>query len=215
MKFDFKVNLWTILVIGIIVFGAFKWKSLKNEIDKWTNNYEIALEGKEQMAVWVSSLDSALVATKRSYEMTNKELKDALKSDSIQRELVKKYKAAAAVVKIEWKFHPQDTVFLPIPNDTSVHVTHECFEVDLSASNGLLSLANLTVDNRQDIILGQRKSGLWKTEQAIDIRNTNPCIRTTGITSYTVVVKKHWYEKWWITLPAGFATGYVAGTLNR
>lgn len=216
VNFDLKINVLTVAAVIVAVFMFFSVLSSKDDAEVWENNYNVL--NTEHME-FISKHDSAIIYKDNIIELTRNELKNAVKSDSIQRELVKKYKKEAAVVKIEWRFHPKDTVFVDVPisidNDTTAHIVHECYEIDLSVKNGGISLANLVVDNRQDMVLGARKKSLWATEQAFDIRNTNPCIKTLNVTTYKVTIKEKWHEKWFITIPVGFGTGYLFGRANR
>lgn len=215
MNIDFKVNLWTLLLLGLMAILFFTRLGMKNEAEKWLNNYNVL---KGEHTELVSEHDSMIIHKNGIIELTKKELRDALESDSIQRELVEEYKAAAAAVKVETVFKT-DTLYIEVPikvdNDTSIKFSNKCLSLDLSVFNGGLSLDNILIENRQDILLGERKTSMWKTEQAIMVRNTNPCIETTNVTTYMVSVEKKWHEKWWITVPASFGAGFIAGSINK
>jgi len=215
VNFDLKINIWTIIMAIIAVFMFFNILSIKEDVKIWENNYH-ALN--TEHIEFISKYDSMIIYKDNLIQLTRNELKTALESDSIQKELTKKYKAAAAVVKIETVIKI-DSILVPFPvyidKDTTINIINKCLSLNISATNGLLALSNLTIENRQDIVLGKRKVSLWKTEQAFDIRNTNPCMITTGVTAYTVVVPRKWYEKWFITAPVSFATGYIIGGLTQ
>lgn len=219
-KTTFTINVSTILitVLAFLMFFAALYNigNKNDEISRWKDNYNTE---HSRYQTYESAVDNLIITKNNIIQLKERELRDALMSDSIQRELVKKYRRASAAVKVEWKFHPKDTVEIEVPvyidKDTVIDLWHDCFEVDIEIKNGKLSMYDLYIENRLDMVLGERKKGLWKTEQAFDIRNTNPCITTTGVTSYVVTVDKHWYEKWWITLPVGLATGYTYGRLSK
>jgi hypothetical protein len=211
MKVNLNVNLWTVIAIVVAVLWMFNRSNLKNDGQTWEDNYNAVVKGVRRYA---SSVDSVMISVGHMLQSQDKKLRDVMKSDSIQRELVGHYKRLSAVVKIETKF-VHDTIEKRVPiyidKDTTLDVWSDCFEMDISLESGLLSINNIFIENRQDIVLGARKSTLWRTEQAIDVRNTNPCITTTGMTTYKVVVDKKWHQKWWITAPISFGTGYVLG----
>jgi len=209
-KWDFKINLTTLLliVVGVVVF--FFWNNRKtDEYARLMNNLKVE---KIAFVTYQSEVDGALVVKDLAYQMLKEELREAVESDSIQRELTEKYKKLAAVVKYETIF-VHDTVTLEVPisveKDTSVTLADNCLEIDLSLFNGGLSLDRVDIQNRQDIVLGERKSGLRRAEYTLDIRNTNSCIQTTGVTTYIVVHEKKWYENPLITIPAGIITGII------
>jgi hypothetical protein len=214
VKLELKVNVVTVVLLAVVAFLLFKWGNLRDEITQWTNNYEVM---QDSLTTEISKLDGAIIYKDGIIGMQQKELKDALKSDSIQRELVKHYKKVASAVKIETVIQV-DSIPVPYPvyvdNDTMLNVVRECYEVALEFKENTLSITDFKMYNRQDIILGDQRKGLWKTEQAIEVRNSNPCITTTGIQTYQVVVPIKWHQKWWITVPAGFAAGYLTGKIQ-
>jgi hypothetical protein len=216
MKWNFKVNITTILVLvlGVVVF--FWWNGQKNsEINRWIGNYD-ANVGKYEL--YKSIVDDRMIVKDKAIELLSEELKAVAQSDSIQRELVKKYKRLAAVIKIETEFI-HDTVKVNVPihieNDTIVEIWSDCLELDVRLSTGFFALENIFIENRQDIVLGARKTGLFKTSQYVEVRNQNPCIQIQGMTSYVVVHEKKWWENPIITTLGGFTAGWAVGKLSK
>ena len=219
MKIDFKLNLTTVLVIILAAIIFFFWNGKKNdEISRWENNY---IHKSNEVEFYESRIDGMNVAFDRAISIKDNEIRKMTKRDSVQRELVKKYRHLALLNKTETKF-VIDTVFVYVPidvgtesGDTTVTLDGACFKADLSLSKGLLSLNNIDIQNTQDIAGGLRKNGLWKSEYAIDVRNSNECIQITGMTTYVVVKKKKWWENPLITGGAGILTGLIiSNTLN-
>jgi len=163
------------------------WNSERNKKETWEYNYNI-INGNHNS--YVSKTDGVIIAYQKSILLTNAELKKALKSDSIQRELVQKYKklAEATTVITEWK---HDTVTIKVPifinKDTTILYQDKCFNVDLRFAKGEFSLSDMQIYNRMDYVSGARRAGFLKTEYSIDIRNSNPCIITTSVSSYKVI----------------------------
>lgn len=208
LNLNMNVNLWAIALLIVVALWLLNRSHLRDQIDMWQSNYVAANGEIEELR---SEVDSVIIAKNRVIELTNKRLKKALESDSIQRELANKYKKLASAVKVEWRFKV-DTVEVEVPilidRDTTVKLWYDCFDVDVKVQNGKIGLYNFYIENRQDIVIGERRTSLFKTEQSVMIRNTNPCITTVGATAYKVVVPKKWYEKWWITGPIGLGLGY-------
>ena len=103
---------------------------------------------------------------------------------------------------------------IPIDHDTTMKFADECFSFDLGFRNNNLSISNFYSTNRQDIVIGMEKSGMFSSKATASVRNTNPCIVTTGMTTYSIEIKQPWYTKWWITGPIGFATGYLTSKVG-
>jgi hypothetical protein len=219
INLDFKVNATTLIAIAIGVGAFFYLNGSKNKtIERWKDNYEVASNQADGYFKLSNRLNDSLTVAGRTINVLNSEVKELTKSDSIQRGLVRHYRNLASVTKIETVFEI-DTVevlvpMMTIPDDTTITVVNPCYELDLRLKSGSLLVNSIDIQNRQDIVLGERKKGIWRTEQAFDIRNSNPCITNVGITTYNVVVPKKWHEKWWITIPSSFGLGYVAGKIN-
>ena len=214
MQTTFKVNISTILVIVMAGVMFFFWNKNKNsEITRITNNVEIV---SDKFETYKAETDGTIVAKDLAYQMLEDELRNSIESDSIQRELTEKYKKLSAVVKYETVFVDREVeVKVPvyIDKDTTLSLSSPCYSADLSVTSGSLTLSGLTIDNRQDIVLGERKNGLRKSEYSLDIRNTNPCIQTTGVTTYIVVHEKKWYENPIITGGLGLTAGFIGGMI--
>ena len=209
-QWNFKVNVFAILIlaVGIAFFFLFRGNQ-KKEIQTYVDSiaqHEFVFE------TWKSEVDSLDIVQQEALEVSAEALKQALARDSIALELIEHYKKLSNVVKIETKF-VHDTVNVSVPiyidGDTTVNLADNCFKASLSFTTGLMTISNLTIDNRQDIAIGDRRAGLFKTKQYVYVRNTNPCITTTGMTSYQIVVQKKWWENPLITVPAGVAIGLV------
>jgi len=216
MKTELKINLTTILVLvaGVVFFFWLNGKK-NREINLHLNTiaqHEFKYEEKE------SELDSATIVWQETLNASNESLKAALSNDSIQAELIAYYKNLSQVVVYETEYI-HDTVKVSVPiyieNDTTVNLADECFTASLSLSTGSISLNDYTIANRQDIVIGEQRSGWRNTKSYIAIRNTNPCIQTTGVQSYTVVYEKKWWENPLITIPASVAVGYAAGRIGK
>jgi len=209
MKLKSIIPVVVTLVLGVAIFLF--WNNKKNtEYTRLTNNLEAQ---KTEFVTYKSEVDGALIAKDQAILLLEADIEAALSKDSIQEELISHYKKLAAVIKVE-TVYKTDTVTLEVPiyieKDTTVTLADACFKADLSLKTGLLSLNSVVVENRQDIVLGTRKNGLRKSTQYVDIRNTNPCITTTGMTTFIVVHEKRWWEKPQITVPAGILAGIIA-----
>jgi len=216
MKAEFKVNVAAILVLGMAVAFFFWFNGRKNQqIDLHLNTIA---QHEFKYETYVSEVDSATIVWQETLNASNESLKAALAYDSIQDELISYYKNLSQVVKYETKYI-HDTVKVSVPiyidKDTTVNLADNCFSASLSLFNGGLSLNDYTIHNRQDIVIGEQKSGWKNTKSIVTIRNTNPCIQTTGIQSYTVIYEKKWWENPLITVPASVAIGYAAGRMAK
>jgi hypothetical protein len=213
-----------VLVITSVI-GFFNDRQNDKEIDMWKGNYETV---NSNFQTYKTETDGTLVTYQNTINLKKRELKAALESDSVSKALAEKYRRASQAVKIETKYveSEPDTVevekLIPVLIDTSFTYKNECIGIDFGTYDGQLIINGIMFDNNINIVSGARKVGLFKTEQAIDVTHSNPCIETTGLTHYNIVIEKKWWENPLITIPAGFAVGYltneavdVIGNLNE
>ena len=216
MKAEFKVNVAAIIILGVAVAFFFLLRgNQSNQADVYINSLE---EYEFEFEKYKSEVDSAYITWQKALNISNESLKAALANDSIQEELIAKYKKLSNVIKIETKF-VHDTIKVSVPiyikDDTTVNLADNCFKADLSLTNGLITLSGLTINNTQDIVIGDRRTGLFNTDQYISIRNSNPCITVTGMQTYTIVYEKKWWENPLITVPIGAAIGLFGSQLIK
>ncbi len=213
MKWELKLNLTSLLLIlaGVALFFIVRYREsgLKDEAERWRGNYAAQTATFEN---YISRVDGILISKDELIQLREKELREVLESDSTQRELVKKYRRLAASIRIETEFI-HDTIYAEVPiyidRDTTLELWHDCFDIDLSLSTGRLSVDLIDIQNEQDIVMGERRTSLFRAEYALDVRNSNQCITTTGMSSFIVVHEKKWWENPLITIPAGVATGIL------
>lgn len=212
-----KINLTTILVLvsGVVFFF---WIN-----SRYNANLGASLETIEQHEWTIeqkqSEIDSLKLTFQQALDVKEETLREYLAKDSSQMELIKYYKDLSSVVRVETKF-VHDTVEVEVPiyieNDTVVEYSDPCFKADLSFKSGLFSLAGVSIDNTQDIVIGTQKRGLSRAETYVSIRNSNPCIQTTGMQSYNIVYEKKWWENPLITGGIGATAGFIGGMIvNR
>lgn len=89
------------------------------------------------------------------------------------------------------------------------------YKFDVSLTNKDFTMSNFLLPNRQDIIVGTKKNGLFKrNEYIVTVQNTNPHMTVTGIQSYTLKPDVKFYNKIWfraLEVGAAFIIGRQAG----
>lgn len=214
MNWDFKLNITTLLLIIAGAFAVWQWTKAGNEANRWRNNYHTS---QVQADAYKINAEGEIAYWKASELLTQRELKEALKSDSINAELAKKYKKLSETVKIETVFKTKwDTLEVRVPiyidKDTTVQYSDICLSFDLSVSNGLIGVSGLGIRNQLNFVSGDRRLGFMKgTEYSVDVFNTNPCIITTGVTSYKVIHKPKIWEQPYVWGGVGFIAGFILG----
>jgi len=210
MKWNFKVNVTHFLLILLIGFLILSWRGQRQDAIRWQENFETS---QSTFSQYKSESEGVIISTQKSLELTEKELREALLSDSANAELAEHYRKLSGVVTIITEFDI-DTLYIPVPEliipDTTVRFAQEgCFEVELGLQRGLITLNDMYVPNTQKIVYGLRKTSLFRSEYSIDIYNSNKCIDVVGVRSYTVVHKRKAWENPLITVPFGILVGFL------
>ena len=71
------------------------------------------------------------------------------------------------------------------------------------------------IPNKQSVVIGEKKTGLLKREQQINIINSNPHITVTNAGAYTINTKKKWYQTALFQIGAGLAIGYGVANIQQ
>jgi hypothetical protein len=94
--------------------------------------------------------------------------------------------------------------------DTTLQVIDSNYNMDLTITNRGLTFNTLEFPNRLGVTLASRRTKWWKAKESIvAITNSNPYMKTDGITSYTFQQNK-WYQKWWVHAIEGVIAGSIA-----
>lgn len=217
MKTELKINLTTILVLvaGVVFFF---WLNSRYNKDigasmETIEQHEWTIEQKQ------SEIDGLKITMQQALDVKDETIREYALRDSSQLELIKYYKKLSAVVKYEY-IYITDTLEVPVPitvdKDTSLHITDPCYKLDFSLSDGLFRLDGFSFDNTQDIVIGSQKRLLSRAETSVSIRNSNPCIQTTGMQSYNIVYEKKWWENPLIVGGVSATAGFIGGMIvNR
>lgn len=168
----------------------------------------------------LESID-AIAQYKKQVLVTESMLKQQIKDNDSLKALAKYYKQIAATITIKTEF-VHDTIKVEVPRDVYVidgvkvrkPIGDGCYSAIISVEDEQVLLYDLTIPNTQNIVLGSRKAGLFKSEYSFDVLNSNPCVVVTGMSSYKVTAKKRIYENPLFTGLVGFAAGVLVNQLK-
>lgn len=125
-------------------------------------------------------------------EKQSLELLLASQTDSTQqlKSLVKYYKKVAAAIHTE-TITKIDSIQVPYYIDGADFIVpfslqEKWYGVSGRSTNKGLFLDQLTIPNTQSIVIGDKKTGFFKTQFRIDVVNSNPFIKTTKVDGYSL-----------------------------
>jgi len=160
-----------------------------------------------------------IVASKLAIQLTNKELNQQVKGSTNEnkrlREAIKKYKKVIATiqttqsVKIDTIYQKfTDTIKEVFSKD--IVVSDNWYRLNQNITNKGFKITNLELFNKQDVVIGWKKQGLFKKPLAtVDVTNSNPYFKQEKIKPIIIVYNRKWYEKAFITIPLGILVGLV------
>ena len=154
------------------------------------------------------------VASKLALQLSLNELKDYSKENKQLKEAIKKFKKPITVIKTEQvvkidtivKF--KDSIKYVFRKDIFVNDKH--YQFNVKVDNLGFKISEMKLFNRQDIVVGWKRQGLFKNPIATaEITNSNKYFKQTNIKPFIIVYKKKWHEKWYVTIPSAFILGYA------
>ena len=177
-----------IIITALIVLCIYLWRS-KNQVKYTaTNNIEALTDSlghyKNKEGVWV--------AEKKLFQGTEKDLRQVIKSkDKAFQKLLKTFKkpVAAATVKTVTQI---DTVFIPYETKIDLPVFElpfskvaKHYSISGTSTNKGISISEVSIPNTQNVVIGKKKIGWFKSEYRIEIKNSNPLIKTTDLDGFS------------------------------
>lgn len=181
-------NINHIVTAALIVLCIYLWRS-KNQVKYTaTNNIEALTDSlghyKNKEGVWV--------AEKKLFQGTEKDLRQVIKSKDIAfQKLLKTFKKPVAAATVE-TITKIDTVFIPYENKIDLPVFELPFSkiskhYSLSAisTNEGVGISEVSIPNTQNVVIGKKKTGWFKSEYRIDVENSNPLIKTTDLDGFS------------------------------
>lgn len=131
-----------------------------------------------------------------------------------------KIKNPETVTIIDTRFQ-LDTVFIPFDVPIEDCEFFRTFSVDSlyyslygSATENGVTIDSMFIPNRIGVTTGYKKTGLFKKEFIVTVTNSNPKIKTEGISSYSFEQEK-WWKKGWLKFAAGAVIGGVIINKNK
>jgi len=157
-----------------------------------------------------------LVAHNSVLELENQnQMESLLQKDKEFKELSDKFNSIDASGEVD-----QETIIIKdtlelidsIPCDfkpIQINKVTPHYSIFATIEPSLLTIDTMKMFNTIKYIVGEKKIGLFKKEKRIEIINSNPYIRTTNATTYTISDKKKWYQ----TKAFAFGCGVISGAL--
>ena len=159
-----------------------------------------------------------VVAFNQTLQFQNeKQLKAYFSQNDTLKQLLKNFKKINSVTIIKEKIYIHDTI--PIPFETKIPCDFKPFQVKRDCTNyhfkgtifpDKFNIDEISIPNKQTVVLGEKKTGFMKKEYRVEITNSNPLIMTSNVGGYTVNPKKEWYQRPVVTFLIGTAVGSAA-----
>jgi hypothetical protein len=224
---DFKKNIdvlkihrrYIYLIVGIVTLGVCLFLFRDCQHQKVVDNLVKNVATYSDSAKHYKS-KYGIVAFNQTLQFQNdKQLKAYLSQNDTLKKLLKSFKKVSAVVTGKEIVYIHDTVSIPfevkIPCDFKpFQVKRDCTHYHFKGTifPDKFNIDEISIPNKQTVVLGEKKTGLFKKEYRVEITNSNPFIITSNVGGYTVNPKKEWYQRPVVTFLIGAAVGSAAST---
>tara|TARA_R100001530_G_scaffold136299_1_gene116289 strand:+ start:1875 stop:2594 length:720 start_codon:yes stop_codon:yes gene_type:complete len=186
---------WLHVVVVVLAILWFRSCSEKRNLEK---NFAQNSEVLQDTIKYYKNKKGEEIATRLAMQGEKQSLEFLLASqkDSTKqlKSLVKYYKKVAAAVRTE-TITQIDSIEVPYfieGNDFSIpfSLQEKWYGLSGRSTNKGLFLDNLTIPNQQSIVIGDKKTGFFKTQFRIDVINSNPYIKTTSVDGYSLTERR-------------------------
>lgn len=165
--------------------------------------------------------NNAIVATNKAVEIrTQDQMKILAKqmNDTLYA-MMKKFKKTQSIMYATNNFYASSDTILhdTIPCDfapVSVKKSDSTYALKGTVTKNFFSVDSLYVPNKINIVIGEKKTGLFKKEMTVDINNSNPLMKTSNIKAFTYSPEKRWYEKPAIPFAVGVVVAVAVNILK-
>ena len=181
-----KDIIYIIIIILLGVYSFNQWKARKLETKTYASNMEVLNDSisyyKNKQGLWV--------AEKQVFIGNEKDLKTIIKTKNKEfQQAIKSFKKpiAATQIKTDAKI---DTVFVPYkveapPFSISFNEIKKHYALSGLSTNEGLFIHSISIPNTQSVVIGKKKIGFMKYENRIEVTNTNPLIKVSGLDGYS------------------------------
>lgn len=213
---DSTLKFVLVLIIGLLVWLLLSKQGRIGSLQKTLHNSEI--QNKE----FIEFIDKQNVKYIEQ-KQTILSQKDAINTGLLELQYWKTVKS-----KVEYKYETiidsiyiafsdtiylSDTIypkgFIEVPKRFKMD-SSDCFKI-----NGLVTMDGVNIDslfiyNKINITIGEKKNGLFKkNEQIVKVENSNPFIKTIGVSNIVIENDKNFYQRGSFWLGVGSLGGYI------
>lgn len=200
------------ILIGVVILFGIRECVNQNRSDDLLG--EVA--GYSDSAEFYKTKNGVVIAYNQSLVLEKEsQLKDLLhKYDTLSRVLKKFSDIQSTTIIRERVLIEHDTIPLDvlIPCDfppINVHRDSAHYVFDGTITREKLVINKIEIPNKRDIVIGTKKTGLFKRERRVEIIDSNPLIKPVSIQNYVIDDRKKWYQRTWVHVAAGIALGGV------
>lgn len=206
-----KDLIYIFTIIGLVVIFLLREGCNQKNNDKLISdiaNY------KTEAQTYKTSLGLEVSTNKALVLETQEQMKSLLSSNDTLKEWVSKFKEIKGGVVVRETTIVKEVV---VPFETKIPCDFKPFKANKlekhfsfysTIANTGLTIDSVKIPNESRIIIGERKDNFFsKKKLVVDVNNSNPYISTSNISGFVYEPKKKWYEKTWVHLLLGAATG--------
>ena len=183
-----------IYIVVIIILSVWLMENCedKRTLEKYETQNEQAI--KDTVQYYKNRLGQE-VAEKKALRGLESDIERLIQDNQQLKEAIRKFKQVETVTRVvtETKI---DTIEIPFEKPVSLNFQRSFFKLDDYYSiggevdqNGV-KIDSVIIPNEQAIVIGEKKTGFFKSEFRVEVTNSNPMIKVTDVDGYDFEVPK-------------------------
>lgn len=206
-----KPSYYIIAILVVIIF--FIRSCDKSHTDGLIQQMEMYSDSAKQFQLKLKNGELVNIATNNALKIDNEQqLKALAAKDDTVKKLLSQFKDIRTMIitkqvitinhdtiKLEKRI-PCDFVSVKFRQDTTY------FNITGRIMPSKLIIDSLSIPDKQNIVIGNKRKGLLGRELTVDISHSNPLVSVNKIAGY-VVEEKKWYQNKWLLMGGGFIAG--------
>lgn len=107
---------------------------------------------------------------------------------------------------------------VPLPCDEftrNINIDSTYYKMDFKLTREQFTINSIRIPNHQEIVIGNKKNGLFKRDSlSVIVNNSNPYVQTNSIGALTIQPKVKWHDRWY-TKAGGALLMFIVGRATK
>lgn len=187
------------MILLVLLFVAIR--SCQTNKQNFSSEQSYNSSKSDSLKSYINKVTNQLVVYKKASELNEKAFTNLVLENNDLKQKLSKYKNIKTVIETQTitkidtlKFYFKDSIpceFEPIV----IKIDSSNYNLSGLLTNKDFVIQDLTIPNKQTIVIGEKKNGLFKkNEFVVSVENSNVLIKTMNVQSFSLKSEKKWYQ---------------------